>query len=288
MHTLLANVVKDFGSEAGGISTLEPATRHLLMERFDKDLCRVLFPKSQTTAGESRKDRMEILVKKFSALPQGPARDQTRLLMKDLVDETPTSWKGLRVDTQILFPDEEIWVDVGSVHPTANSSQRTVTLWQEKLDREERVVRNTRKLNSMHKEGSPCVSLACKIKLKRYKRMVEIALQQKASGQRMFAPVFVAGIVSHSGEFASELFTMVELFTRQYAKMIKTLHLEDGVSDALRTSDYRCRFKDALVTAVMKGWGETLGTAGLPWDRNDGTPALDTYSGFIPSMERSL
>jgi hypothetical protein len=288
IHTLLANVVKDFGVEAGGTATMEPATRHLLMERFDKDLCRVLFPKTQTADGEKRKGQMEILVKQFSAKAQGPARDQIRRLMQELVDETPGNWKGLRIDIQILFPDEEIWVDVGSVHPTPESSQRTVTIWQEKLDREERKVRNTRKLNSMRKEGSPCVASACRTKHKRYQGMVDLALQQKANAHRMFAPLFVAGIVSHSGEFASELITMVERFTRQFLKLSKTMHLEDGVSDALRTSDYRCRFKDAMMTAVMKGWGDTLGSAGLPWDRNDGTPALDTYSGFIPSMERTL
>ncbi len=68
----------------------------------------------------------------------------------------------------------------------------------------------------------------------------------------------------------------------------RTLGLEDGVKEARRTSDYRRRFKDALMVAVMGGFGRVLHTAGGPWDKGDDDPVLEGFSGIIPSMEGSL
>ena len=82
-------------------------------------------------------------------------------------------------------------------------------------------------------------------------------------------------MISHAGEMAPELIGMVEFFTNQYAKHISTMGFEDGVPKARRTADYRCRFKDALMTTVLRGFGRTLGAVGLPWDQAGALPLYE-------------
>jgi hypothetical protein len=181
-----------------------------------------------------------------------------------------------------------VWVDVGTVHPTANSAITTVTRWTENLEEAEAAVTGRSGRNAMARKASPAVQAACTRKHKRYDDLVRMAGRQKDLGQRPYAPRFFAAIVSHSGELAPEFIAMIEMFTKEFAKHSRTLNLEDGVRPAVRTSDYRCRFKDAIMCTVMKGFGRTLCAVGLQWDRAGDDPLGEENGAFLLSRETEL
>jgi hypothetical protein len=288
LHTTMNCVCDDFAREAGGITTREPPTHGLLMGKYGAGQCRLMFPKVNSIESKGRQEVMRRMADMQAGMQEGPAKVKHIQNMAAFAAATPGKWKGLRIDLRVLFPDCEVWVDVGSVHPTSNSTSRAVTIWAEKLAVAERAARGGRARNSMLKVPSPAVKVACVTKHNRYAPLVAIAANQHKKGVRPFAPRFVAAIISHTGEFAPELITMIELFTKQFAKHSRTLNLEDGVREARRTSDFRRRFKDALMVAVLGGFGRVLHSAGGPWDRGVDDPVLDGISGILPSMEGEL
>jgi hypothetical protein len=247
-----------------------------------------MFPKVNSNETKGRQEIMRRLVAIQAGMAEGPAKVKHMQLMHAFAAATPGKWKGLRIDLQVQFPTCEVWVDVGTVHPTSNSTSRAVTIWTEKLAAAERATRGVKARNSMLRVPSPVIKTACSTKHNRYAQLVAIAVNQQSRGDRPFAPRFFAAIISHAGEFAPELITMIEIFTKQFMRHSRSLHLEDGVKEARRTSDYRRRFKDALMVAVMGGFGRVLHTSGGPWDKDDDDPLLEGFAVIVPSMEDSL
>jgi hypothetical protein len=288
LHGGVNHVCGKFGDEAGGAQEREPGTAGLLMDKFSPAQCRLMFLKNASIAGKQRQAVMTSLSQSYAGMRQGTERTTIAQAMTTLAAETPKEWKGLRIDRRVVFPDMEVWIDVGTVHPTSCSTERAVTLWNKRLFEAGVASRGVLSRNRMAREASPTVATACRTKHARYAPMVKIAEDQKKKGQRAFAPRFFAAIVSHSGEFAPELMGLIELFTKQYAKHITKLGLEDGVTIARRTSDYRCRFKDALATTVMAGFGRVLGQAGRAWDGGEMDPLLDEGRQILPSRDVRL
>ena len=73
---------------------------------------------------------------------------------------TPTKWKGLRIDLQVLFPDGEVWVDVGTVHFTRNSSIGQIFNWTKRLTAAGNEAVGPRATSAMARETSPVVAEA--------------------------------------------------------------------------------------------------------------------------------
>jgi hypothetical protein len=215
-------------------------------------------------------------------------RGETRNAMMNKVHAfalaTPGGTKGLRVDLQLLFDDEEFWVDSAATHPTTNSTTSRVTKWVKAHDTANEEAGGLLRLNSMLMEPSPCVATAVNTKHNRYGGLLDVASTQFKAGARATQPVFIAAVTSHTGEMAPELHTLVESITRQYARTITKHDLEDGVSKNRRTGIFRSRFKDALMTAMAEGFGRLLAGAGrvsIPYiTRQKG---LEGYSAFLPS-----
>ena len=288
LHTALNSAVNAFAKEAGAITSVEPPTTGLLMNRYGAAQCRLMHPKKLTAASKERRQTMRTLTEQLGTMQPGDAKTKLGQEIQAFAAKTPEAWGGLRIDLQVTFQSEEVWVDVGSVHPTPNSKITAVTNWTGRLSAAEAAIRGDRGRNSMMKEPSPTVKTACATKHKRYDELVRMAGKQKVDGQRPHAPRFYAAIVSHSGELAPEFIVMIEKFTRQFAKHVGTLNLEDGVRPAKRTSDYRSRFKDAIMCTVLKGFGRTLNAVGLPWDRSGDDTLSDENNFFLPSREEEL
>ena len=284
-HNWLNRTVAKYAQEAGGVTQVEPSTSSLLMNRLSPEQCRLLHSKTNTPQQLARKNLMLRMSDQFMQMVEGAPRRHLAEAMRRLSDETPQNWKGLRIDLRIMFKDAEIWLDVSSRHPTAASTTAAVTKWTRDLRAAETAALGNRlRRSAMERMPSPAVRTACAEKHKLYGSLVATALRQKSRGQRPFSPLFVAGVVSHSGEMAPEFINMVEIFTNQFRKHCTTLNLEDGVSAARRTAEYRTRFKDALMTATLGSFGRTLDDAGLAWERPDATP-LWNVDRTLPSRE---
>ena len=74
----------------------------------------------------------------------------------------------------------------------------------------------------------------------------------------------MACILSHAGELSPNAFLAVETITRYYKQSVAKQPTEDGIRLARRTALFRTRFKDALMTANINGFGATLSGAGQP------------------------
>ena len=165
---------------------------------------------------------------------------------------TPGGSKGLRIDAQLAFEDEEFWVDGGVVHPTSESTLPAVSKWIKRLLSANMEAAGFAHNNVMLQEPSPNVKAACANKQGTYKDLMDIAQAQHKPGWRQVLPIIVAAIISHSGEMAPELLTLVEHITMQFARSITVKDLEDGISKSRKTGQFRARFKDALKTAMSE------------------------------------
>ena len=66
------------------------------------------------------------------------------------------------------------------------------------------------------------------------------------------------------GEMSPTAVETVEVIVKAYKASLSFLFFEDGISHTKRTSEFRARFKDALMVANATGFGTTLGAAGTP------------------------
>ena len=224
------------------------------------------------------------LVDQAMKLDRGPARQAAMNKAHAFALATPGGTKGLRIDSRISFSDEEFWVDAGAVHATANSALPQVTRWVKAHTAANLEAGGVLRMNAMLMEPSPRVQAACNDKHNRYRGLIDIAYSQHKAGTRAILPVFVAAIISHTGEMAPELVTLVENITRQYAKSITPRDLDDGVSKNRKTGMFRARFKDALMAAMAEGFGRLLAAAGklhVPYINKQ--TAIEGYTPFLPS-----
>jgi hypothetical protein len=228
--------------------------------------------------------RLRELVLTAHQADHGPER--TRLVNEahSYALATPGGTKGLRIDSRLTFDDEEIWVDASAVHPTPNSKEAPVTKWVKAHALAFVEAGGILANNAMLMEPSPCIRTAAAIKHNRYKALLDVAFTQHKAGGRAHMPTFVAAIISHTGEMAPELITLIETITRQYARTITTRDLEDGVSKTHRTGMFRAQFKDALMSAMAEGFGGVLSSSGkvfIPYIRKFDT--LEGYANNLPS-----
>jgi hypothetical protein len=75
----------------------------------------------------------------------------------------------------------------------------------------------------------------------------------------------------------------IETITMAYRDSLGHRYFEDGVSKEKRTSEFRMRFKDALMCANAAGFGAVLAAAGLPRAGRAVVSAFD--HGGLPEWE---
>jgi hypothetical protein len=216
---------------------------------------------------------------------RGPERTLLMRKAHEFALATPGGCKGLRVDSILEFGDAVFWVDMGATHATQISLLQPVTKWVQELSAASREAGGVLRANAMLMEPSPAVRRACNRKHDAYKPLLDVAAAQVKAGSRTHMPVFVAGIVTHTGEMAPELITLVESITMQFARTITPSDLEDGLSRSRRTGFFRARFKDALMVAMAEGFGRTLVAAGKLF--NPYCTKRSTLEGYTPYLTSS-
>ena len=127
------------------------------------------------------------------------------------------------------------------------------------------------------------MALYTKFKNTKYMPMLNAAIAQIRAGKRTLKPIFTPCIFSHMGEMSPTAVETVEVIDKAYKASLSFLFFEDGISHTKRTSEFRARFKDALMVANATGFGTTLGTAGTPMVGSRTSSAYD--HGGLPSWE---
>ena len=270
LHERINRIIIQFAREAGAYTEREPPTPGILQDMCTPDQARTWFPKDSNANTRHRATILRGMYEKALNTDRGLPRKHLMNLVHAFAMATPGGTKGLRIDSRLLFGDEEFWIDGGATHTTQNGMIRKTTKWVNELMTANLASGGILRANSKLMEPSPCVSNAVAIKNSRYEPLLDIAAAQVKNGTRSIMPTFITAIVSHTGEMAPGVFTLVEAITRQYAKTITPTDLEDGISKTKRTGRFRSRFKDAIMTAMAEGFGRTLVSAGrefLPYIR---------------------
>ena len=267
-HNIIVRILRDFANEAGAVSvTMEPATHALLNNALTAAECRTLMPKAQTQANISRANRLTEALRVCNSLSgEDPALPAAMSTLREILAETPDDTKGVRLDLEILFSDNQLaWVDVALPHPTAASYLSASVTWVRKLEDDITVQsRGARASNHSNCEPSPAVVQAIKAKVKRYNTMLAIADQQFRGKKRLTNPMFFAAVATHHGEFSPDMIRLIELLTRQASRNFKFGHDTQGLSRQRFTSMFRTRLKDALTTGIATGYAGHICAAGTP------------------------
>jgi hypothetical protein len=276
-----------FDREAGATTHREPPTASALLNYVcTPDQCRTMFPKQLNAVTRRRGRTLRAMIDEALGTRRGIERDEKMAGMHEYALATPGGCKGLRVDSLLSFPTEEYWVDVGATHSTQNSLTVPVTKWVRDHAKANAEAGCLLRANVMLMEPSPAVRMACNVKHNRYKPLVDVAASQVKQGLRTIMPTFVAAIVSHTGEMAPELITLIENITRQYGTLISREDLEDGISKNKRTGIFRARFKDAIMVAMAEGFGRTLAVAGREHTHHIAKrKAMEGYSAYLPNSD---
>jgi hypothetical protein len=285
LHERINRTITKFAREAGGQTEREPPTVGLLQHLCTPDQCRTWFPKKTNPASRVRAMQLRQMVDQAHRVDRGPAKQEIMNKIHAFALATPGGTKGLRIDSRITFSDEEYWVDAGAVHPTPNCATSQITKWVKAHTEANTEAGGILRMNAMLMEPSPRIRARCNEKHDTYRGLIDIAHSQHKAGSRATMPVFVAAIISHTGEMAPELVTLVENITRQYAKTITPGDQEDGVSRNRKTGMFRARFKDALMSAMAEGFGRLLAAAGrihVPYINKQ--TVLEGFTMFLPSQ----
>ena len=255
MHTELALTVVHHATSIGIEANHEPSTSAVLLHEVAPDVCRVIFAKN---ADQLAKDASAAVEKNLNLI-QSAVSIETRTALSDEIDEilasVPSSIKARRIDVQLKGPDgKELWVDVG----TTNLTKITTTTSCFKFFKKEVTSGVASTLMS------PAVRLRVTAKHKHYKPILQMAQQQARRRDRASAPDFAACIVSQTGEFSHDFFATIEwLAMYKFREVANGLQL-DGIAPGRATAIFRNDMKDQIISAVWKGVGSMLLSAGLP------------------------
>ena len=127
---------------------------------------------------------------------------------------------------------------------------------------------------------SPAVEAATKLEEARYRTLLNLADGQLKSGRRTKTPVLISGVITHLGK---GIISLVEQSTAVADKQFSSRSpLSRGLPKAKVTAAFRSRFKDALLAANARGFGEALVAAGNPiagWDHAPDDACLPDWEG---------
>jgi hypothetical protein len=258
LHNSIRDLLGKSASALGLDVRVEPATSSILAYQYSPEQCRSLFPKTSTKANKKRADRLSFLL---DAVPGADGEAKAALIAecKALVDQAPAGDKGLRVDLSIVGDNgEEVWVDVGLTH-TSGKTGRDAAL---------------RFLAGESAEGppagatvdrpSPPVESYAKRKMEKYNGLVDLGRLLHHRRKRRSSPKFIAGVISHEGEFSAGVFSLIEILSSRKFALAAAGQDEPWWTPTQVSAAFRMELKDMLASAVVKGWGLMLSAVGFP------------------------
>ena len=251
--------------------TREPKTQVVLMDEFSAEECRALCPKDMTADLRLKALDFHQLMMSMAAINLNNAGASEMLsIVKakigDALQRIPKATKGVRLDLAIAMPDgTELLVDFTGIHPTAAGAISQLKLFVRALDLGNDVSAGVVANNPSARQPSPAVVAAVKLKEARYRNLMDLANGQLAAGKRTKKPVLISAVITHLGELSPDTISLVERLTSVAGKEFKARDpYTRGLTKAKVTGAYRSRFKDALLAANARGFGEALIATGNP------------------------
>lgn len=176
-----------------------------------------------------------------------------------------------------------LWIDVGIVHTSSPSTIDVEISFLKQLAAAEAAAGGDYSRDVLAGKVSPPMARYAKHKDTKYRPMVNAAIIQIKQGFRTLRPIFTPCIFSHMGEMSPTAVETVEVITRAFKASLSFRLIEDGICPKKRTAEFRGRFKDALMVAIVNGFGTTLAAAGAPMVGRSVSSAYDR--GGLPSWD---
>ena len=231
----------------------------MLLGQFDSATC-AQFKKQVTKKDKAHIAHLTALINEVQEQPPNELRDQKLAELTSFCNAArhKSENKALRVDVSLVDHDtgNEVYVDTTCIHPTCKSRIK------------DELKRTTERLSDPRNpklRAGFAVEAQTEKKHTDYQPLVDVARKQLANGRRTSAPTFYAAVVSTYGELGQETVKLQEWLTSAYGRRLdREGPRDDGTSRARLTAAFRNHFRLRMLTAVAKGLGAMLNSAGFP------------------------
>jgi hypothetical protein len=273
LHNGVRDVLRDFAIEAGLQATNEPATSSLLLDDFNDEQCRLMFPKEQTRETKRLAERAGVLAIEIADLEDRidvtRETNAKRFKLRELQLKLSDNVQGRRIDLHIVdsASQDSRWIDVAGVHPTCATYRKKTIKFVRKLQEAELRAEETMTANPMAKISVALIESTEGRKETTYSLLTALADNQKRLRRRQGEHKFVPAVFTHNGELSPKLFDLVEWLSLHYKTHSASLDFTHGRAAKQLSAEFRTRLKDALQTAIANGYGAMLRAAGLPKPR---------------------
>jgi hypothetical protein len=116
----------------------------------------------------------------------------------------------------------------------------------------------------MHEVTSTPVTTAQMNKHKKYAALTHLMQLQKMARQRQLIPVFKAPVVSHLGEYSTDLLEAINWLAPQAYRHYSTTRTEQPLPPKVMTARYRRDILNSMAVASAKGCALLLLAGGNP------------------------
>ena len=267
VHNDTRDTICEAAAAATAITNNHPDTSHLLMDQYNRDELRLLFPATNSTAIRERRDTYANILRELASpnLSSSYRADlqHREVLMRQNIEE---DLKGLEIDATLASANrshpDELWVDFALIHPTARSRLKQNGDWFAR-EAEEEIKTYQESLcveNSFNRVPSLAVQQYETTKVKKYFPLMHTAQLQASRHIRKGVPEFVPCVFSHTGEFSPGAFKIIEWIARR-ARESPQADL-GHLPPAKRAAHARTTTKDFMACQIARAVGASLRVAG--------------------------
>jgi hypothetical protein len=265
-HGGLRGAFVRFAKIAGFTVTSEPSTFSILQSLFSTpEQLRSLFPKYHDADAGRRRAALEEALDSIRAAPDNATRRAIVAGVAALERNrpAPSAAEGVAVRADALaVPDDgkgkALLIDVTGVHDSTKDSINKQLAFHVQLQRRSQASFAASFSLASSAGDSPAVAKAVAGKHKRYGLIETLANIQAAGFGPQLPLKFVAGVVTHRGEMASELIDAIEYCTGRFKAGLRTCPDIDGHTPPRAAAAFRTRFKHALCVQIAGGFGRQL------------------------------
>ena len=214
MHTVICNIFKLFGLEAGWEVSREPDTATVFNNNFTKEALRGMFPARPTTRENVIAGAVRTIATDHLSVVQDEVQRAHWIAVSDVLsnqlDESRTGHNGenksIRLDLHMISPEGALnyYVDCTTANCTTASYVTSSLKWFTAHAKAALLTSETGAPNPFHRQSSKRVEQAQKDKHTKYQHFMTVAtnLFQKRKLGCTQMPVFLAPTFAHHGELS--------------------------------------------------------------------------------------
>lgn len=266
-HSGLRGAYVRFARAANFTVSSEPSTYSILQGLFSTpDQLKALFPKYNDPAASRRRVALEASLGDVRNAPNAANRREivAGIVASERSNPPPAAAaEGVAVRADVLaVPDDgrgrALLVDVTGIHCSSKESASRQLRYHVQLQRRSNVSFAANFHLASNAGDSPAVAKAVSQKHKKYGLIETLANIQAAGAGPQLPLKFVAGVMTHRCEMATELVDSIEYCTGRYKAGLRVTPDIDGRTPARAAASFRARFKQALCAQMVAGFGRQL------------------------------